>query len=106
MMNGIFAAVDWDTISSNWIEWALTGYKNIFGNWVYPIVFIGIIGYIYCINRSAFSAAAGICITFAVFGVTGVFSQPETMYFTLISWVLVIFSFAGLFVILIVKKGR
>jgi len=98
--------VNWTNISSNWIDYSLTGYENIFGVWVYPLIFIGLIGYVYCVNHSAFSAAAAICILFAVFGVTGVFSQPETFNFTLISWVVMIFSFAGLFVILIVKKNR
>ena len=97
---------NWTNISSNWIEYALSSYENILGDWVYPLIFMGIISYIYCINRSAFSAAAAICIIFGVYGVTGVFSSPDTMYFTLLSWIVVIFSFAGLFVVLIVKKGR
>ena len=98
--------VNWSNISSGWMDWAITGYENILGNWVYPIFFLGIVGYVYAVNRSAFSAAAAICIVFAVFGVTGILSTPDTMNFTLISWVITIFSFAGLFVILIVKKGR
>ena len=101
----MFLQVNWSDITDNWVEYAFTGYSNIFGDWVYPLIFLGLIGYIYCVNKSAFSAAAAICIIFAVFGVTGIFSSPDTMYFTLISWVILIFSFAGLFVVLIVKKG-
>ena len=98
--------VNWSNISGNWIEYALTGYENIFGAWVYPLMFLGLIGYVYCINRSAFSAAALICIMFSVFGVTGILSEPETLNFTLISIIVTVFSFAGLFVVLFLKNKR
>jgi len=100
-----FLAVNWTNISSNWIDWALTGYRNIFGDWVYPIMFLGIIGYVYAVNRSALSAAAAICIIFVVFGATGIFTA-ENMYFALEAWIIVIVAFAALFVTLIIDKKR
>jgi len=99
------SAVNWSEINDGWIDYAISAYEGFFGNWVYPIIFLGLVGYIYCINRSAFSAAAAICILFGVYGVTGVLSQPDTLYFTLISQVIVIFSFAGLFIVLVLKRG-
>ncbi len=101
----IFEA-NWSNISSDWIGYIMTGYEYIFGNWVYPIIFLGIVGYVYAVNRSAISAAAGICIVFAAFGVTGIFRFPEIVQFSALAWGITVTSIAGLFVLLFTKKGR
>ena len=98
--------VNWSNITSNWEYFIMQGYRYVFQHWVYPLIFLGIIGYVYAVNRSAISAAVAICITFAVFGITGVFSFPETSRFVAISYVIVIFSFAAMFTLLFTKKGR
>jgi len=99
-----FNEVNWSNISGNWSEFVLFGYKGIFGNWTYPLIFLGIIGYVYAINRSAISAAALICILFGVFGVTDIFATSSTAGFSLLSWVITIVSFAGLFVALFMRR--
>ena len=102
----ILMEVNWTNISANWGDFALSGYEYVFGNFVYPLIFMGIIGYVYAINKSAISAAAAICIAFTIFGITGIFSFPETTQFVTLSWIIVILSFAGLFTLLFTKKGR
>ena len=102
----ILGEVNWTNISSDWIGYILTGYDNIFGNWTYPLMFLGVVGYIYCLNRSAMSAAAAICIIFGVYGVTGIFRYGEIAEFSLLSWVIVIMSFSGLFTTLFIRKRR
>lgn len=97
-------AVNWTTISNNWVDFAMSGYTNIFENFTYPLVFLGIIGYIYAVNRSAISAAAGICIIFAVYGGTAIFNYPENVYFSYLGWFIVIFSLSGMFTLLFVRK--
>jgi len=99
-----FGDVNWSNISGNWSEFFLLGYKGIFGNWTYPLIFLGIIGYVYAINRSAVSAAALICIVFGVFGVTDIFATSSTAGFSLLSWVITIVSFAALFVTLFMRR--
>jgi len=103
---GVFLEVNWSNISGNWAEWMMSGYDQIFGHWTYPLIFLGIIGYVYCINRSAISAAAAICITFTVFGATAIFRYPDTPEFSLLGWIIVIVSFAGLFTLLFTMRQR
>ena len=74
MLSGV---VNWTAIASNWVDYAMQGYFNVFKNFTYPLIFIGIIGYIYALNKSAISASAGICIIFTVYGVTAIFNYPE-----------------------------
>ena len=102
----LFGEVNWSNITGNWPDFILTGYNNILGNWFYPLAFLGIIGYIYCLNRSAMGAAAGICIIFGVYGITNVFAAPDIAPFSLFSWIIVITSFAGLFTVLFASKRR
>ena len=102
----ILAEVNWSNISGDWASWILTGYDNVFGHWTYPLIFLGIIGYVYCINRSAVSAAAAICIIFGVYGITGVFRYGDIAEFSLLSWVITIASFAGLFTTLFTLRRR
>jgi len=106
MLFPIFGEVNWTNISGNWSDFILTGYNNVLGNWFYPLAFMGIVGYIYCINRSAMSAAAAICIIFGVYGVTNVFAAPDTMGFSLFGWIVTIFSFSGLFTLLFIRSRR
>jgi hypothetical protein len=98
--------VNFSNITNSWSEYALTGYTNIFGVWVYPLLFLGIVGYVYCISRSAITAAVAICLVFGVFGITGVFSYPAIAEYSMLSWVIVILSFAGLFTALFVRSRR
>jgi hypothetical protein len=105
MLNFILLETNWSNISGDWIGWLSTGYEYVFGNWLWALIFFGIIGYIYAVNRSAISAAAAICIIFGVFGATGIFRFPETSMFSMISIIIVVTSFAGLFTLLFVKKS-
>ena len=102
----LFMEVNWSNITGNWSDFILTGYNNIFQNWTYPLIFLGFICYIYCINRSAMSAAAAICIIFGVYGITGVLSYPDIAPFSLLSWGITLTSFAGLFAVLFTRKRR
>lgn len=100
------SVVNWSIVSDDWWGYLTSGYDYVFGNWIIPIVFFGIIGYVYCVNRSALSAAAIICIIFAVFGVTGVFRYPEIQPFFSVSIAIAVLSIAGMGVLLFTKKGR
>lgn len=106
IINLILGEVNWSNISADWPDFILSGYQNVFANWTYPLIFLGLIGYIYCINRSAISAAAAICIIFGVFGVTGIFAYEDVAEFSMLSWVIVVAAFAGLFTALFTSKRR
>ena len=100
----LLGEVNWTNISSNWADFIMTGYDAIFQHWTYPLIFLGIIGYVYCVNRSALSAAAAICIIFGVYGTTSIFRYPDIAGFSLLGWLITIVSFAGLFTLLFVRK--
>ena len=102
LLGFILGEVNWSNISNDWADWMLTGYRNILGDWVYPLIFMGIVGYVYCINRSATSAAVAICLIFTVFGVTGVFAGSDE-HVVLMSIVSIV-SFSVLFVHLFIGK--
>lgn len=106
LLNLILGEVNWSNISSDWGSFVVTGYAHIFGNWTYPLCFLGLIGYIYCLSKSATTAAAGIAILFAVYGATGVFGYPEVAGFSFLGWIIVVFSFAGIFTVLFVTVGK
>lgn len=49
----------------------MSGYTTALGFFVWPIIFSGVIGYIYIKNVSATTAAVAILIIFTCFGATG-----------------------------------
>lgn len=102
----ILGEVNWSNITTNWVDWLMSGYDNIFGNWTYPLIFLGVIGYVYCVSRSAMVAAAAICLTFGIFGATAVFRYPDIAEFSVMGWIIVIVSFAGMFTTLFVARSR
>ena len=102
----LIGEINWTNVSGNWIQFAMSGYTNIFENFTYPLIFLGIIGYIYCITKSAIGAAIGICIVFVIYGGSAVFNYPESSLFSFLGWIIVIVSFAGLFTALFVRANR
>jgi L-cystine uptake protein TcyP (sodium:dicarboxylate symporter family) len=94
--------INWSNISGNWAEFISTGYTNVLGVWFYPIIFFGLVGYVYTVNRSAYSAAALLCIIFVVFSATGVFANVDT--FSQVASGLATIAFAGGFVLLFAIK--
>jgi len=102
----VLGEVNWSNITSNWGTYFMTGYDHVFGHWTYPLIFLGVIGYVYCVSRSAMVAAASICLIFGIYGATSIFRYPDIPEFSMLGWVIVIVSFAGLFTTLFVSKRR
>lgn len=100
------ADVNWSNITGDWAGWIMTGYDNIFQHWTYPLIFLGVIGYVYCISRSATTAAAAICLFFAIYGGTAILGYPDVAEFSQFGWIITIVAFAGLFTTLFVSKRR
>lgn len=91
-------------MEQGFIDWALEAYTVLFGVWVWPLIFIGIIGYVYAVNKSATSAAVAICLIFGIFGITGIFADVGE--FSQFSSLIALFSIAGGFVALFLNKNR
>lgn len=59
--------VNFTNITSGYIEWATQGYVIALGFILWPLVFTGVIGYVYLKQQSLVAAVAAILIIFAVF---------------------------------------
>jgi len=103
-MKPLFLAVKniTEIINQGWVDWTLEAYKTLFGIWMWPLIFTGIVGYVYAVNKSATSAAVAICIIFGIFGITGIFADVGE--FSQFSYVIALFSIAGGFVALFMNK--
>ena len=97
-------AVNWSNIGGNWSTWITDAYTGILGDWFWPIVFFGVIGYVYAVNKSATAAAVAICLVFGVFGVTGIFA--DTPEFVMINYMILIFAVSGAFTAIYMRRGR
>lgn len=95
-------AVNWTNISGNWSEWVTSAYTGVLGDWFWPLVFIGIIGYIYAINKSVTSAAVAICLVFGIFGITGIFA--DTPEYVLLNAGIVLAAISGAFAAIFIRK--
>ena len=96
--------INYSNISQDWMGFFLQGYKSIFGIWMWPLFFIGLVGYVYAVQKSATAAAVTICIIFGIFGATGALANAGE--FTTLSFVLSVFSIAGAFTALFIKNRR
>jgi len=55
-------------IQQHFVEWTMSGYTTVLGVFVWPLIFTGIIGYVYLKNQSLVIAVAAILMIMAVFG--------------------------------------
>jgi len=55
-------------IQQHFVEWTMSGYTMVLGVFVWPLIFTGIIGYVYLKNQSLVIAVAAILMIMAVFG--------------------------------------
>ena len=59
----------WENLTNGFINYSLDSY-NILGIWLYPLLLLGIVGYIYASMHSITVAVVGIIITIGVFAST------------------------------------
>lgn len=59
----------WGNFSSGIFEYAMDAYSSL-EPWTYPLIFIGIIGYVYTATHSVITAIAAILITFGIYAAT------------------------------------
>jgi hypothetical protein len=59
--------INWTNITGGYVEWATQGYVIALGFLFWPLVFTGVIGYVYLKQQSLVAAVAVILIIFAVF---------------------------------------
>lgn len=59
----------WSNFTDGFLDFGMSAYGSL-EPWVYPLVFVGIIGYVYASTKSLTVAIAAIIFTFGIYGVT------------------------------------
>lgn len=59
----------WGNFSQGIFEYAIDAYSNL-EPWTFPLIFIGIIGYVYSATHSIVTMVAAILITFGIYATT------------------------------------
>ena len=102
-MNSIILDI-WNNSTNNFMQYATEAYTNtVVGQWFYPVLFLGIIGYVYAYMRSAVVAMIAIMITFSIFATTAFAASDEI---STLLYIIVILIMGVLFVLLITQKRR
>jgi len=86
------------------VEFTIQGYVRSLGFFFWPMVFAGVIAYIYIKNQSAVSAAAGILIIFSCFVTSGVLLAIPG--FVLLMQGIVIVAVSGLVTYFFVRRRQ
>ena len=55
-------------IQQNLVEWSMQGYIYALGFLAWPLIFSGVVGYVYLKQQSAVAAVVAVLIIFAAFG--------------------------------------
>lgn len=76
-------------IQEHLMEWVMQGYTAALGIFVWPLIFTGILGYVYLKNQSLVIVAAGILMIMAVFSNAFIGMNP---------WVNLLFVFTAMIV--------
>jgi hypothetical protein len=84
------------------MQWSMQGYTTALGFFVWPIIFIGVITYVYLKNQSVVAASIAILIIVTAFSDT--FIDVPALYTFL--HVLVALIIAGLFLVFFTKMRR
>jgi len=92
----------WENFTSSIIDYARSAYVDV-EPWFYPMLFLGIIGFIYAGMKSLVAAVVGIIIIFATFVGTGIFE--ETYETNLFFYIIAIVGIAML-IFAVILKGR
>jgi len=95
-------AISFTNFSGDFINWSLTPFQTYVGFMMWPIIFTGVIGFVYVITENIGSTVAAIFIIFALFGTTNAFIQaPE---FSSIFFLISALGLSGLVLTIFIKR--
>jgi hypothetical protein len=94
----------WENLTQGIFNYAMDSY-NILGIWLYPLLFIGIIGYVYASMQSVTVGIIGILLTIGIFGATTQIFQEVPMLVQLL-YIITILGLTLLLVGLFIKRSR
>ena len=92
----------WENFTNGFLDYAMSAYSSL-DPWVYPLVFVGIIGFIYATMNSVIVAIVAIFFTLGIFAVTtNVFAAVPDL--TLFLYIVSIIGIAVLITTLFIKR--
>ena len=92
----------WENFTNGFLDYAMSAYSSL-DPWVYPFIFVGVIGFIYASMNSAIVAIVGIIFTLGIFAVTtNVFAAVPDL--TLFLYIVSIIGIAILITTLFIKR--
>jgi len=89
-------------IMDNFMEWSMAGYVNVLGFFVWPIIFVAIIGYVHLKQESAAAAAVATIMLSAAFIGTNLFAGVEVLVQFL--QIMVALAFTGLIIYWVARR--
>lgn len=92
----------WTNFSSGILDYAMSAYSSL-EPWVYPFIFVGILGFIYATMQSVTVVVVGILFTLGIYAVTtNVFADVPDV--TLFLYIVSIIGIALLITALFIKR--
>lgn len=92
----------WQSFIQGFVDYGMSAYDPL-GVWKYPLIFVGIFGFIYTFMNSAIVAIVGIIITLAIYGsTTDIFTHVPDL--NLFLYIVTIMGLALLITTLFIKK--
>lgn len=90
----------WGNFSDGILDYAMSAYSSL-EPWVYPFIFVGILGYIYATMQSVIVVVVGIIFTLGIYAVTtDIFvAVPDvTLFFYIVSVIGISLLITALFI--------
>lgn len=92
----------WENFTSGFLDYAMSAYVSL-EPWVYPFIFVGVIGFIYASMQSVTVVVVGILFTLGIFAVTtNVFADVPDV--TLFLYIVSIIGISLLITALFIKR--
>ena len=92
----------WTEFTNGFMDYAMGAYDSL-GDWGYPIIMLGLIGWLYGVTGSLVAAVAGIIVMVGLYGVNVFVDVPDILF---ILYLITLLTIASLLTALFIKNRR
>ncbi len=100
MFNLLIEIFNWSNFTSDMPNFLASPFKTYIGEFFWPLVLSGVIGWVYASTKNLASTAAAIFLVFALYGTKVGLQYPE---FSMIFYIIAVAGIAGLILMLFIK---
>jgi len=101
MWNLLTEFFNWSNFTSDMPNFITSPFKAYIGEFFWPLVLSGVIGWVYATTRNLASTAAAIFLVFALYGTKTGLQYPE---FSMIFYIIAVAGIAGLILMLFIRS--